>query len=566
MSERKASGITVASDGAVILAVPVVTWYKHAGLRKIYLMMPILMWLTGSLSWLSELSFTVRYRVEAPPRVNSELISWVVVSQVNRGMFVSGRFLVGFGSNISIGAAPLLIMELAYSQHRGKLTTLYNTLWYVGSIIAAWTVYGTIKYRGHVSWRVPVAPVPVVLSQAYIDLYASQDGGLTWEFVSHIAYGAGPETIQDGNDAIWEPFLLMHEGQLICYYSDQRDPLHAQKLLPVTTTDLRTWSEPVDDVAHAEFGNRPGMAIVAHIESKNRWIMTYEICGPPGCVVNYKVSDSPLTFGSAPDTPLVVGNVVPYGSPYVIWTPHPDRTDGSGLIIMNGSDREELFINEDAADPNGWRMVNVGQWSVYSRELNIINVEDEKKLMITNGGNMADGSLNYVVCGVVDDLKDVIQHLFEIQSAVHGYLGPETQQELVRKIKSLTLSLSNLSEHSRPDPSLPPSTTAPRINDPDPALHTVQLPPEIIDYVDSARNPDIYTREFVELVQKGNQDLKGKAEAFASFRDVLAREMTSAMPECKGEVERVVRATGGGDGGSRADNGNGNGNGNAGGT
>lgn len=33
-----------------------------------------------------------------------------------------------------------------------------------------------------------------------------------------------------------------------------------------------------------------------------------------------------------------------------------------------------------------------------------------------------------------DDIRDVIQHLFEIQSAVHGYLGPETQQELVRKM------------------------------------------------------------------------------------------------------------------------------------
>lgn len=32
------------------------------------------------------------------------------------------------------------------------------------------------------------------------------------------------------------------------------------------------------------------------------------------------------------------------------------------------------------------------------------------------------------------ELKDVIQHLFEIQSAVHGYLGPETQVELVRKM------------------------------------------------------------------------------------------------------------------------------------
>ena len=49
----------------------------------------------------------------------------------------------------------------------------------------------------------------------------------------------------------------------------------------------------------------------------------------------------------------------------------------------------------------------------------------------------------------------------------------------------------------------------------------------------------------MELVQRGNQDLKGKKEAFASFRDVLAREMRSAMPECRREVDKVVMATGG---------------------
>ncbi|KAJ9216831.1 hypothetical protein DTO166G4_1677 [Paecilomyces variotii] len=145
---------------------------------------------------------------------------------------------------------------------------------------------------------------------------------------------------------------------------------------------------------------------------------------------------------------------------------------------------------------------------------------------------------------VDNDLKEVIQQLFEIQSAVHGYLGPETQHELVRKIKSLTLALSTLSNDTRYYPSAAISTAD--SSDPsDPPVSAVQLPPEIIDYVDAARNPDIYTREFVELVQRGNQDLKGKMEAFASFRDVLAREMRSAMPECRGEVDRVVRATGG---------------------
>lgn len=55
------------------------------------------------------------------------------------------------------GSAPLLITELAHPQHRGKLTTMYNTLWYVGAIVAAWTVFGTIKYTSEASWRIPVA-------------------------------------------------------------------------------------------------------------------------------------------------------------------------------------------------------------------------------------------------------------------------------------------------------------------------------------------------------------------------------------------------------------------------
>ncbi|KAL3493038.1 mediator of RNA polymerase II transcription subunit 10 [Aspergillus germanicus] len=131
---------------------------------------------------------------------------------------------------------------------------------------------------------------------------------------------------------------------------------------------------------------------------------------------------------------------------------------------------------------------------------------------------------------VDNEIKDIIQHLFEIQSAVHGYLGPETQQELVHPSNPNSTSTNNANAN---------------INPSDPPITSIALPPEIIDYVDAARNPDIYTREFVELVQRGNQDLKGKKEAFANFRDVLAREMRGAMPEVRGEVERVIRATGG---------------------
>jgi mediator of RNA polymerase II transcription subunit 10 len=68
----------------------------------------------------------------------------------------------------------------------------------------------------------------------------------------------------------------------------------------------------------------------------------------------------------------------------------------------------------------------------------------------------------------------------------------------------------------------------------------LHIPPDIIDYVDEGRNPDIYTREFVELVQKLNQFLKGKSEAFAGFRDVLAEEMMKSMPEMKDDITKVL--------------------------
>lgn len=74
------------------------------------------------------------------------------------------------------------------------------------------------------------------------------------------------------------------------------------------------------------------------------------------------------------------------------------------------------------------------------------------------------------------------------------------------------------------------------------------MPPELVKYVEGGRNPDIYTREFVELVRRGNQLVRGKMGAFETFRDVLAGEMTSAMPELKGDVDRVLEATGKKDG------------------
>jgi mediator of RNA polymerase II transcription subunit 10 len=77
------------------------------------------------------------------------------------------------------------------------------------------------------------------------------------------------------------------------------------------------------------------------------------------------------------------------------------------------------------------------------------------------------------------------------------------------------------------------------------SLSQVDIPPELIQYVDNGRNPEIYTREFVENTRRDNQLLKGKKEAHAAFRDTLAREMGKVFPELRDDIEMVVEKTGG---------------------
>lgn len=73
----------------------------------------------------------------------------------------------------------------------------------------------------------------------------------------------------------------------------------------------------------------------------------------------------------------------------------------------------------------------------------------------------------------------------------------------------------------------------------------VQLPPELIEYVQSSRNPDIFTRDFVESTMKYNQDLKGKTEAFRQFRDALAKTMLTHIDGMDDDIHRIVENTGG---------------------
>ena len=122
-------------------------------------------------------------------------------------------------------------------------------------------------------------------------------------------------------------------------------------------------------------------------------------------------------------------------------------------------------------------------------------------------------------------LRQIITSLYALISQSHSHAGTPTEAAMTAEIKLLIKNLVLLSRSARRLP--------------------VRIPLDIIQYVESTRNPDIYTREFVELVMKNNQMMKGRSEAFARFRDILGREMGSAIPEISGEVREIVEAGGG---------------------
>lgn len=70
-------------------------------------------------------------------------------------MFIAARGILGFGLALNITAAPLLVMELAYPSQRAPMVSIYNSLWSLGSLVAAWATYGTFRLASDWAWRIP---------------------------------------------------------------------------------------------------------------------------------------------------------------------------------------------------------------------------------------------------------------------------------------------------------------------------------------------------------------------------------------------------------------------------
>lgn len=72
------------------------------------------------------------------------------------GMFMGGRFLLGFGAALASAAGPAYTVELAHPAYRGTMAGMYNNFWWLGNILAGWTTYGSnLHLSDSWAWRIP---------------------------------------------------------------------------------------------------------------------------------------------------------------------------------------------------------------------------------------------------------------------------------------------------------------------------------------------------------------------------------------------------------------------------
>jgi len=188
-------------------------------------------------------------------------------------------------------------------------------------------------------------------------------------------------------------------GTVGVFYSDQRDPLHAQKLAHQESTDLLNWGPVINDVAYKTYTDRPGMTVIAYVPPMKLWILVYEYPGtPPGTTggeqwsgdgfpVYYRFAASPFKFDNDRGYPIVVRGVQPGSSPYVVWSP----TGGAnGTIIVSDDDHSDVFTNSFGGMPDRWEAHKTPQPHAYSRALLVPKAYPDHLLLLGATGGLSE--------------------------------------------------------------------------------------------------------------------------------------------------------------------------------
>lgn len=128
-------------------------------------------------------------------------------------------------------------------------------------------------------------------------------------------------------------------------------------------------------------------------------------------------------------------------------------------------------------------------------------------------------------------VASIIESFIELGVSVYDF--PDTPQATQGMITNLKRNVDRLFKLNQ------------RSNDPDSALNSISVPLEVIQYIEDGRNPDIYTREFVEAIRRSNQYQRAKMHALKQLRDSLAEKIIEEFPDLESNVQNIVERTNG---------------------
>lgn len=239
-----------------------------------------------------------------------------------------------------------------------------------------------------------------------IDIYYSTDACETWTFLGHVADGG--ESRVDWGDAIWEPNLILENGKLYCFYSDERgfyenephvqapeDDDTCQIIVGQGSTDGKTWEEPFDVVNFHEENNkfRPGMPVVTKLAT-GEFVVVYEGMGmgDPITYTYYKISNgADIESWNATETDLNVPGCN-RGSPYCCTLP-------TGEFVVGSYGSENVFVNSDNLATNSFTHYSTGVITGYSRSLFPMS---DGRLFVVSGGRSYPNYMQTLEAGVID--------------------------------------------------------------------------------------------------------------------------------------------------------------------
>ncbi|EPY53668.1 mediator complex subunit Med10 [Schizosaccharomyces cryophilus OY26] len=117
-------------------------------------------------------------------------------------------------------------------------------------------------------------------------------------------------------------------------------------------------------------------------------------------------------------------------------------------------------------------------------------------------------------------LEDTTQSLYDLALVIYNLEDTTPPDTIPENISTLINHLRSLPKISK------------KVNEP--------ISQDVLEYVEQGRNPDVYARQFSELVQKDNQYVHGKFLAMENFQQTLAEEIISAYPHLKNDVDDIL--------------------------